>query len=148
MAEDGMAVIEVGRRDFGDEELASSTIWTVAIGHAEHARSVVAKLFGEFVGDRIARPRAPMACAVAGLNEKTGHDAVEDNTIIEGDACYGLADRGVYEGFEASGQADEIGDRDGSVFGKELTFDDALSGMNRGHQRSASLDIVGVPCNG
>lgn len=101
-AEYGVAVVEEGGGDVGDEELGAVGAWA-GVGHGEDARFVVAEGGVEFVGEFVAWAAAAGFGWVSALEHEAVDDAVEGDVVV----------------VAAFAEVEEVGGGDGCVFGED-----------------------------
>ena len=138
-AEHGMAVIEVGGVNFGDEELGAVCVGA-GVCHGEDAGSVVAEFGIEFIAEAIAGAACADAEGAAALDHEFGDDAVEDEAIVEG-FIFVVAGHGV-DGFDlASGESDEVFDGIGGECFCKFADDIAEGCFETGIELAVSGDV-------
>ena len=82
LAEDGVAVVEPGRRHHGDEELAAVGVGA-GVGHGQQARLVELAAALELVLELVARAAGAATERVAALDHEVRDAAVEDGPVVE-----------------------------------------------------------------
>src|SRR3712207_655292 len=80
LAEDGVPVVEPGRRHVRDKELRPAGV-RAAVGHREHAGPVVPQVRVELVADAVAGPAGSRARGVPALRHEALYDAVEGGPV-------------------------------------------------------------------
>lgn len=81
-AEDGMAIVEVGRWDFGDEELRTIGVGA-CICHRKDTRRIVTEFRREFIAELIPWAACSRSAWATALNHEIGNDAMERQSIVE-----------------------------------------------------------------
>ena len=126
LAEDGVAVVEVGLGVERDEELRAVRV-RPGVRHAQDPFVVVAQLVVELVVELVAGPAPAGAGRVAGLDHEVLDDSVEEHVVVQGLALDLLARLGVGPGLLARREADEVFDGSGRALVVQFDVDVALA---------------------
>ena len=131
LTEQGVSAVQAGIRNLGNEELGAVGAGTgVGIGQASGA----VELHGRrgFVLELKTNVAAPAAGGISTLNHEIRNHAVEDGAVVERDAVLLSVRDGIGPVFGALGEADEIGDSDGSNVRKQGASELARGGLDDG----------------
>src|SRR5579883_1084050 len=82
-AENRMLIVEVRRRDEGDEELAAVGVRS-CVRHRKNSRLRMPELWIEFIFELISGTASASAERIAALNHETINDAVKNRPVIKG----------------------------------------------------------------
>ena len=93
----------------------------------------------QFIVKFAARPSRAGPQGIAPLDHEPRDDAMEDHPIIEWAVVLDLAGAGIGPVFFPRGQADEIGDRVGSLVGEEFAFQIARGGVDDGQEAAGAF---------
>src|SRR5690606_36494497 len=117
LAEDGVAAVQPGGGDMGDEELAAIGAGA-GIGHGQLARGIVAQVRADLVLEAVARAAGAGAARAAALDQEIGDHPVEVQAVVEA----------------APGQVDEAGHGHRGLLGEQAQADRAAGGGDDGGQ--------------
>ena len=123
-----MFAVELRDDVFGDEELGAVSAGA-GVGHGEAAGLVEGEGGVELIFEHVAGVANAGAERVATLDHEAGDDAVEDGAVIEPFAVDFFEGEWVRPVLGGSGEADEVGDGDGSLLIVELAGEAAHGGV-------------------
>src|ERR1700686_506140 len=109
LAENGVLVIEPGRRCHGDEKLATVCAGS-GVGHGELSRFVVPQILMKLIGKTIAGIAGSRSLRASALNHKLRNHAMENEAVVKWTLHF-LTGLRVLEFLGAFRKADEIRDR-------------------------------------
>lgn len=126
--EDGVAAVEPGGVNGGDEELGAVGAGA-CVGHGQQVGLVEGQFGVDFVLELVAGAADALAEGVAALDHEVADDAVEDDVLVEG-AFLDFAGAGVAPFLGAVGEADEVLDGEGCVVAEEVYDDVTVVGVD------------------
>src|SRR3984893_5341790 len=127
LAENGVFVVQPGRRRYGDEKLAAVRPWT-GVSHGKLARFGMLLGRMKLIGERIAWSTASIAARAAALNHEIRNHAVKRQTIVIVLLLF-LPGHLVGEFFGPLRQAYEIGHRFGRFLLEQANHNIALRSL-------------------
>src|ERR1019366_588175 len=131
LAEDGIAAIEAGVGNLGDEELRAVGVGS-GVGVGETAGAIELDGGRSLILEFVAGIAGTGAKGVATLNHEFGDHAMENRAVIKRDAgLLGVSD-GAGPVFGAVGKTDEILDSDGGYLRKQGAVEVASGGVDDG----------------
>src|SRR6267378_3585597 len=107
LAEDGIAAVQAGVGNFGDEELRAVSIGS-GIGVGETPGAIEGERGRSLILEFVARIARAVAFRISTLNHETGDHAVKDGAIIKWNAVLLCVRDGAGPVFCAGSKADEI----------------------------------------
>src|SRR5919106_3086327 len=128
LAEDRVAVGEVGRGDHGDEELGAIRT-RAGVGHRQEALPIEPPAALELVLELIPRAAEALAERIATLDHEVGDASVKDGAVVQRSARHLLAGLRMGPLLLARGQPDEVLHRLWGVLREELHPDRPLAGV-------------------